>query len=310
MIYNHQNNKKSQLKMKIIKIASLLLPISFNCYSGEFLDFFEEDKVQLNFGVVNMNYSEGEVKNEQLHPLVGYDYQLYDKKTKFGLSLYGNDLLQSFLSYDFYSFGKVGLKFKSSLDYRFEEVEGKSMLTPSFGVVGVYNLNNKWKFNVGYDYQVDEDSMISAFVTYRFGIHERYSISSSIKTNEIVDYVIKEPMPKLILKDTAEGLFGYDSYALTNKAKETLYDFIDSLDADRIQNIYIQGHTDSKGDERYNWNLSRERAKAVFEFFAKYSKIETEKINYYGLGETKPISSIDSKNRRVEILVHYAYPDR
>lgn len=72
------------------------------------------------------------------------------------------------------------------------------------------------------------------------------------------------------------------------------------------QKVLIIGHTDDRGSDSYNYNLSDMRAKAVAQIF-KDNGVDAKNIYIYGLGETKPISTNltktgQGKNRRVEIV--------
>ena len=69
----------------------------------------------------------------------------------------------------------------------------------------------------------------------------------------------------------------------------------------------IEGHTDGRGAEDVNYELSRFRAMAVKDFLASHG-VERERIEAVGFGETRPIASNTSaegraSNRRVEIVV-------
>ena len=75
----------------------------------------------------------------------------------------------------------------------------------------------------------------------------------------------------------------------------------------------IAGHTDSKGDDSYNMNLSKQRANEVLRYFISKG-IKRKRMNVIGYGETKPIASNEqadgsdnpegrAKNRRTEIVI-------
>ncbi len=74
--------------------------------------------------------------------------------------------------------------------------------------------------------------------------------------------------------------------------------------------IAIEGHTDSRGSDKYNQALSDRRAAAVKDYLLKHGMIDTHKdmIMTKGYGESKPIADNSTEkgrfeNRRVEILV-------
>ncbi|MEO1397406.1 MAG: OmpA family protein [Pseudomonadota bacterium] len=71
--------------------------------------------------------------------------------------------------------------------------------------------------------------------------------------------------------------------------------------------IEIGGHTDSRGSETYNQQLSEARAQAVLRYFADKG-IDTSNLSSAGYGETQPIASNSSRlsraqNRRIEFKV-------
>jgi outer membrane protein OmpA-like peptidoglycan-associated protein len=71
--------------------------------------------------------------------------------------------------------------------------------------------------------------------------------------------------------------------------------------------IRIEGHTDDKGSDSDNQELSLKRAEAIKNYF--YSKgIQMEQLQVVGYGESRPIASNKSKegrakNRRVEFII-------
>jgi len=69
----------------------------------------------------------------------------------------------------------------------------------------------------------------------------------------------------------------------------------------------VAGHTDSKGKDSYNMNLSKRRASAVANYFASKG-INRSRMKVVGYGATKPVASNDTdegraKNRRTEIVI-------
>lgn len=71
--------------------------------------------------------------------------------------------------------------------------------------------------------------------------------------------------------------------------------------------IEIKGHTDNVGKEDFNLELSRKRAKAVYDYLVKKGA-SSSKLSYTYYGMTKPIASNDTEegrlvNRRVEFEI-------
>lgn len=66
--------------------------------------------------------------------------------------------------------------------------------------------------------------------------------------------------------------------------------------------IQVAGHTDSRGSEQYNLELSQRRADSVKNALVQRG-VDPMRIQTYGYGESQPISSSDAINRRVEIII-------
>ena len=71
--------------------------------------------------------------------------------------------------------------------------------------------------------------------------------------------------------------------------------------------IEISGHTDNRGSDEYNKNLSNQRAKAVYDRLIEKG-IDASRLTFMGYGEEKPIATNDTEegrqlNRRTEFKV-------
>lgn len=101
--------------------------------------------------------------------------------------------------------------------------------------------------------------------------------------------------------------FEYDSAQLTPYSEETLEGVARALRDQPNINIEIAGHTDSRGSDTYNLNLSSARAKSVTEFLVSRG-IADGRMSAKGYGEAHPVGSNDSdagraSNRRVELRI-------
>ena len=70
----------------------------------------------------------------------------------------------------------------------------------------------------------------------------------------------------------------------------------------------IEAHTDSKGTDSYNQNLSQKRASSVVNALKAYN-IDSSRLKAIGYGESQPIASNDNEegkaqNRRVTALIN------
>ena len=66
--------------------------------------------------------------------------------------------------------------------------------------------------------------------------------------------------------------------------------------------IQVEGHTDAVGTEVYNQQLSERRAAAVENVLIQRG-VDPKRIRSVGLGESQPISSSNSVNRRVTLRI-------
>ncbi|MCP4675208.1 MAG: OmpA family protein [Deltaproteobacteria bacterium] len=72
-------------------------------------------------------------------------------------------------------------------------------------------------------------------------------------------------------------------------------------------NLSIEGHTDSRGSDKYNKKLSTRRAKAVMDHLVKKGGLSRSRLTSKGFGESKPIDTNltdegRAANRRVEFV--------
>lgn len=100
--------------------------------------------------------------------------------------------------------------------------------------------------------------------------------------------------------------FELDSAELTDQAKQNLAVFAEALKDDRLRkaSFVVEGHTDARGGDGYNTNLSEERAASVKSYLTELGVTE-ERLTAVGLGETQPRTDdvMDPENRRVELRI-------
>ena len=75
----------------------------------------------------------------------------------------------------------------------------------------------------------------------------------------------------------------------------------------QITKVRVEGHTDSRGSDSYNLELSERRAKSVRQFLVDRG-IEADRLDAKGFGEEQPVASNSNsegreQNRRVEFLI-------
>lgn len=105
--------------------------------------------------------------------------------------------------------------------------------------------------------------------------------------------------------------FGFDQANISQAAGRQLLEVVDQLKNIYELNVTIVGHTDSKGSDAYNKELSEKRAEAVRQWLSQRD-INARRINIRYEGETSPAASNEdasgrSKNRRA--VINFSYPD-
>ena len=115
--------------------------------------------------------------------------------------------------------------------------------------------------------------------------------------------------PKIVPNEPAQfrGFFDTDSADLKPVAFGELDAYADYLNQMNDTSVKVTGHTDSRGAEAYNQQLSERRANAV-KTYLEDKGIAADRINASGAGETQPIASNKTKegraeNRRVEVEI-------
>lgn len=105
--------------------------------------------------------------------------------------------------------------------------------------------------------------------------------------------------------ETAKAEIKPESYPILDDAAKTIHTV---LSGNPDITIEVQGHTDSRGSDAYNQNLSQERADAVKDYLVIKHGITSARLVARGYGESQPIASNNTvqgmaKNRRVEFLI-------
>jgi OmpA-OmpF porin, OOP family len=101
--------------------------------------------------------------------------------------------------------------------------------------------------------------------------------------------------------------FDFDKTTLKKESFTELNKVVDFLNQNNSVSIEIAGHTDGKGSDDYNANLSQGRSQSVVDYLISQG-IDESRLSAHGYGESKPIDSNDSdsgraNNRRVEFTV-------
>jgi outer membrane protein OmpA-like peptidoglycan-associated protein/tetratricopeptide (TPR) repeat protein len=101
--------------------------------------------------------------------------------------------------------------------------------------------------------------------------------------------------------------FDFNSSELLLLSKNELLMLVDFMHENKIVKIEVVGHTDKIGDWDSNLKISGDRAKVVYDFL-RNSKVEHDRIIFYGKGPAAPIATNETDygrkmNRRVEVIL-------
>jgi outer membrane protein OmpA-like peptidoglycan-associated protein len=118
---------------------------------------------------------------------------------------------------------------------------------------------------------------------------------------------LRREQERLELALSSDILFASGSASLQPGARDKIRQLARVLNRYPRTTIQVIGHTDSRGSEESNLELSRRRAQAVAEELVA-AGVSPSRITTFGRGESSPVASNDTpegraQNRRVEIIV-------
>jgi outer membrane protein OmpA-like peptidoglycan-associated protein len=133
-------------------------------------------------------------------------------------------------------------------------------------------------------------------------------IGSQVTAATVIDSVdlatkkVVKPNEVYILKHI---FFEFDSYSLMPMSEPELNVLVSIMKKNPKWKVELSGHTDDKGNNVYNYNLSLNRAKAVG-YYLLQSGITTDRVISKGFGKLRPLSKARTEdaravNRRVEV---------
>lgn len=120
---------------------------------------------------------------------------------------------------------------------------------------------------------------------------------------------MKEPavQPQEVKSELEKIYFAFDSYALSEQARNTLYNNAEQFIKKSSAKYNVEGHCDERGSDEYNLALGEKRAKAAVSYLVTLG-IPAERLTVISYGEERPAESGHdeeawAKNRRAEFRV-------
>ncbi|HOO91508.1 MAG TPA: OmpA family protein [Syntrophales bacterium] len=147
------------------------------------------------------------------------------------------------------------------------------------------------------------------------GLKSMAFAGSTIELEKILsDLGAKKVGTEILISLSGDVLFDFDKFDIKEEAVQELEKLVRAISELNKKNVVIEGHTDSKGSEAYNLNLSQKRAEAVQTWFETKGGLTDVVFQTIGYGESKPATSNTNpdgsdnpegraKNRRVEIRI-------
>lgn len=119
--------------------------------------------------------------------------------------------------------------------------------------------------------------------------------------------VVKQEARGVVITLQGGVLFTSEQATLLPEAQDRLLGMTTALLAASDRTILIEGHTDSKGTDAYNLDLSQRRADAVRNFMSTHG-YDVSHTRAVGIGEARPVASNETddgraQNRRVEVVI-------
>lgn len=103
--------------------------------------------------------------------------------------------------------------------------------------------------------------------------------------------------------------FDFDKADVSTEGLDQIKELARALQSDSLSSarLMIEGHTDSKGSDEYNMDLSRRRAEAIIAVLTSSHDIAPARLKAAGYGEMRPVAENDTdfgraQNRRVTII--------
>lgn len=109
-------------------------------------------------------------------------------------------------------------------------------------------------------------------------------------TGQVTAFQVEVTETSTIVQLAADVLFDFDSAELGGRAPEQLRRAADLIRDGGAGDIPVVGHTDSKGTDAYNDDLSRRRADAVARWLSTQGGVQPGRLKPQGRGEREPIA--------------------
>ncbi|WP_087016524.1 OmpA family protein [Thaumasiovibrio subtropicus] len=211
-------------------------------------------------------------------------------------------------------FGKFGgFRFDNKASGLSTGYTGRDGWATTVGAGLEYFFNNDLSTRLEYQYYADMIEADAHFwglsLVYNFGGVEPMPVEPAPmpEPEPEPEPMPVEPMIVEVEPITRNLYFAFDSGELTQDDVQKLVPVAERLRTYPNSQLYVIGHTDSRGSAEYNQKLSEKRATTVAAYLEQYFNIEESRIFIEGRGEEQPIATNETdegrqQNRRVEVF--------
>jgi len=140
---------------------------------------------------------------------------------------------------------------------------------------------------------------------------QKFTVKVDHNGTAVVEVVMKAAKTKLSankIEILEKVFFETGSNVIKEESFELLEEVATVLIANpHIKKVQVDGHTDNRGDDEFNQNLSQRRAQSVVNKLVRL-EVAADRLEAVGYGESKPIATNNSnkgraQNRRVEFVI-------
>jgi len=191
---------------------------------------------------------------------------------------------------------------KKPLSAQFELIDLETGNRLNYSVSDVENGDFLLTLSLGENYLLNVSKQSYLFYSDQFLLKDEYSTNEPFLKNIPLQTIAIGK--NVILKNI---FFETDKYTLKKASEIELKKLLSFLNENPKIHIAIHGHTDNTGSAEYNYELSNQRAKAVYYFLIEHD-IDANRLIYNGLGFDKPIADNSTEegraqNRRTEFVI-------
>lgn len=140
-------------------------------------------------------------------------------------------------------------------------------------------------------------------LNYHFGTHQE--AEPVVYQEPVAEPVKAEPV--VVMTKTLRAHFDFDKDIVREEDKAQIREVSDAMRNNAGSTATLVGHTDSRGTDAYNQDLSERRASAIRDVMVAEG-VSPDAIEAYGRGEAEPVATNDTEegrqeNRRVEAVI-------